>query len=595
MPSKLFATFYAFLILAFIVSGCSGNATTPSSEEDLSPDIINSQTESQGRILLGYYNLVIDTETEEIEIVPVRNTDIHLNLTNIFNATMGMKVQVIPGESDFPTGLVVFDMTLTHPFPASETQFSAFDMRGIMMTPGSMDVDGLLFADHNETRVENADGYSRWWNPTEFTTPGVFGYSDGIIATGTSLELTATVNPYKLFADILYPNSSLAWPSVTPLTDPDGRAIFSAGESNTRRYYMRFEMDPTPQLVFGYAIDCCWDIPDPNPPGNVPADFPMTANCNEPWRVSMVATANSLYYDKESGIGGGILRLKINVHDWQGRYNGNTVAEIADIRLMSPDLLPVLEISPVFMGEDEYKATYISNMTSTFNLTRNGVHQVICEVVSSDGTTYKQAGQPAPEVPVSAFNVLAFDVPNPECFVDTNNTWSEAEPFSPGDIINGQLCVATDPEDYYMFTVPQGFQPEGEIRLYIDQTSELTLHDSAHNLILNSWPSIPGYDYLAIDSITLIPGDYYIKLNNTFGAIPAPYLLDCDIENISVIPTPVEITPPELYVEAQTVYLHGNYAFLFGWEGFWVYDVTDTMLPVQVYANTDVQTYDTAF
>jgi hypothetical protein len=595
MPSKLIATFYAFLILAFIVSGCRGNAALPSSEQDLPPDTINSQSDSQGHILLGYYNLVIDTETEEIEIVPVRNTDIHLNLTNIFNATMGMKVQVIPGESDFPTGLVVFDMTLTHPFPASETQFSAFDMRGIMMTPGSMDVDGLLFADHDETRVENADGYSRWWNPTEFTTPGIFGYSDGVIATGSSLELTATVNPYKLFADILYPNSNLSWPSYTPLTDPDGRAIFSAGAVNTRRYYMRFEMAPTPQLVFGYAIDCCWDIPVPNPPVNVPSDFPMTANCNEPWRVSMVATANSLYYDKESGIGGGILRLKINVHDWQGRHNGDTVAEIAGIRLMSPDLLPVLEIPPVPMGQDEYKATYISNMTSTFNLTRNGIHQVICEVISSDGTTYKQAGQPAPEVPVSAFNVLAFDVPNPECFVDTNNTWAEAEEVGPGDIINGQLCVSIDPEDYYFFTVPQGYEPHGEIRLYIDQTTEFTLHDSAHNLILNSWPSIPGYDYLAIDSITLIPGDYYIKLNNTFGGIPAPYLLDCDIEYINVIPTPVEITPPVLFVEARTVYLHGNYAFLFGWEGIWVYDVTDTMLPVQVYANTDVQTYDTAF
>ena len=40
-----------------------------------------------------------------------------------------------------------------------------------LMTPGTLHLGSLVLANTNETRLLNADGYTRWYNPTEFTTP----------------------------------------------------------------------------------------------------------------------------------------------------------------------------------------------------------------------------------------------------------------------------------------------------------------------------------------------------------------------------------------------------------------------------------------
>lgn len=571
----------AILLLAVLICGCGKDPTIPPAGPDQTSKVQDTPADRQNHTLLGWYNIAINTETWEMDIIPVRTSDLHLNLTGVMNATSGMSIALVPAECDFPTGLIVFDMTLTHPI-ADAPQFTAFDMRGTMMTPGSLVVDDVTFADFNETRVENADGYSRWWNPTEFTTSGVFGYTIGSIAYGPTSGLTATVNPYKLFADILYPNSNLGLVGVEPLDSPEGRAVFSSGESNTRRYYMRFEMNPGINLLYGYAIDCCWDIPNPNPPSNVPADFPFTANSNEAFRIAFAKTVSSLYYDSESGLSGGVLRFNINVHDWQGLDTGLIQNEIASISLKSPDLL-TSDYSPVFVEEDAYRAIYAVDLTGIAIPSRAGLNQIICEVVSSDGTTYKQAVPPAPEVPVSAYHVLAVEVIDPECTTDTNNDWTEASPISPGEPIIDQLCGTTDYKDFYQFTIDPGFEITGDLRLFIDiEPTNLGIFIDDQSMVAEDNVS-SGVATINFDDLDLLPGSYYVRVWTSNISDVAPYLLEMTGDFVDVTPLdPVDITPDGLYCDPNDIYFHQDYLYMTGYAATWVYDVTDPSNPTQI-------------
>jgi hypothetical protein len=86
-------------------------------------------------------------------------------------------------------------------------------------------------------RVLNADGYTRWWNATEFTTAGMYGYDDGNAIPGF-LKPTTTLNPYKYFADCLG-----AEDPVIPNVDMTNRGTFSTDNDPpklTRNYKIQF-------------------------------------------------------------------------------------------------------------------------------------------------------------------------------------------------------------------------------------------------------------------------------------------------------------------------------------------------------------------
>lgn len=532
-------------------------------------------------MLLGYYDIVFDRSTEEIEVIPVRNSDLHLNITNVINATLGLGITLIPGESNVAEGLISFDMSLTHPFPLNP-EFTAFDMKGIIMSPGSMNVGGLIFADHNESRVENADGYTRWWNPAEFTTPGVFGYSQGLIANGTPAQLTATVNPYKLFADVLQPTDSLSPVSAEPLGNPQGRAVFTAGSTNTRRYRMRFEMNPDIQIIFGYAIDVCWDLPSPNPPADIPNDFPMTANSNEAFRIAFASALNNLYYDVESGVGGGVLRLNINIQDWQGIYNGNISNEISSITLKSPDLFTA-DATPALQSETGTVAFYYADLTGLAVPSRPGLNQLICEVVSSDGTTYKQAVPPAPEVAVAAYNIFPVEVMNPECTGDANNDWNEAVGLPFGEAIPDQVCLSSDYKDFYFFDIPAAYEASGSLRLLCEggQTT-LGLYTESQILITET-PVASGNATINLENLNLLPGHYFVRVLTSNATQVVPYVIELTGSLSNVTPlNPVEVTPDDLYCNVRTIDFHNNYLYMTGWSGLFIYDVTNPANPTMV-------------
>ncbi len=576
--NRLSILLITLLILVLLSSGCQGSGSDPVTA-GLPGNSVALNNDASVHQCLGYYSLIVDKINMTAEVLPLRAGTWHFNLTGVLNSTMGIGVVGVPGEADPLNGLFVFDITLTHPFETSP-QLAGFDVKGILMAPGTLGVGALMFSDADETRLENADGFTRWWNPTEFTTPGMFGYTEGSIPHSAAGLLTATVNPYKLHCDILEALDSLAFPAAEPLDSDTGRAVFTAGSANTRRYYIRFPLDPGPQAIFGYAVDCSWNPPVPNPPAEVPDDFPMNANQPEPWRVSFQPVVNTLYYDADAvpgGVGGGVLRLQANIHDWQGQAAGNNEAEIAAVQIYAPDLM-ASGVDAVFVNETETKARYSVDLTGLAEPSDAGEVQVICRVESAEGN-YTQAAAVAPDEPISSFMVLTLDIPDPECAVDANNDWLEAVDVASGDVVTDQVCLPDDYRDFFAYDVPIGNEVEGSFDLYCDaEPTTLGLYTSDQTLIAEA-DVAAGYATISVDSLDLVPDDYYLRVLTSNSSQVAPYLLEINAALVSVSPNLVDVTPADLYIEPQWPWLHEDILYLVG-RGIWTFDMSDPSNPV---------------
>ncbi len=579
------------LFLALIIIGCSGNPVSPDETSDV-PLALSSATQSEtsanSRNLLGYYKLTVAPQTGDVQIVPVRNADFHLNVTGTLNLTMGVTAVGVPGESDPANGLIVMDVTLDHPF-GTKPQFSGFDVKGILITPGSLDVGSLVFADADETQLENADGFSRWWNPTEFTAPGMFGYTQGALTGTPQSSLTATVNPYKYFADILYPTSSLAAVVNEPLDSDLGRGVFRSGESNTRRYNIRFEMDPGPQIVFGYAVDCSWALPDPKPPSEIPDDFPIEANQPEAYRIGIQEEFNSLYYDSESGTGGGVLRLQVSVFDWQGQEAGAIADEIDAVRILSPDLFGG-GITVAFDEETTTKAMYSADLTTDIIPTHAGDTVLVVMAKSQDGPGYDQGFGPAPAATISAFQTMLVDVIDPECTADANDDFVDYIEFDLSNPITGQLCSPTDFKDYYRFEFDPGFALSGNLVLYCDaEPSRMELYNFDEVLIGEESVG-GGTASIDLGSLDLMPGQYYIRVVTQSSGQAFLYMLEFDGELTDLTPDPQSVTPEMLYFETLWAASDDNYAYFSGNFAFWIFDLAMDLDSVP-YSRTEVISY----
>ncbi|HEX9745313.1 MAG TPA: hypothetical protein VGB30_07790 [bacterium] len=566
---------FVILITSIAIAGCNSNPATP----ELDNAIQSSRNQTSSHIPLGYYDVLIDTPSESIDFIPLRSSDLHLNVTGLLNGTMGIGAQVIGAESDFPNGLVVVDVSLTSPIAAP--QYSGFDVYGILMTPGSLSVGSLIFADLDETRLNNADGYTRWWNPSEFTSPGMFGYIHGNLATEAALNLTATINPFKYFADVLSAQSSLSVLTTTALTDDAGRGVFSAGSTNTRRYEIQFPLNPGPQIKYGYAINASWMAPSPNPPNEVPDDFPIEANQPEAYRIAVAPVANTLYYDPGADIGGGLLELKINAYDWQGQQAGDVAGQIDAVRVFAPGLFEG-GITANFLEEIDGKASYIADCTGSAHPTAAGEYLVAVRIASKDGSNYNQGFGPAPDQPVSGWQVILVDAVSVECFADINNDWAEAEDLAFNGIYDDQVCGVEDFRDYYTFTIGNTEILSGTASLYVDASdTRLQLFDADHTLMeeLNY-----AGDPLILDffEMNLIPGEYFIRVETENDQQVVPYRLQFEAELTDVTPNPVEVTQGNLFCNPYLLWIHDDYLFSYSRYGAWVYDITDPVNPVYV-------------
>jgi len=575
--------FTLILILALFAIGCGGNPATPDVSEN-SP-LSSGRSVSSGPVhhCFGYYIIEADAASMSAEVVPVRSSDWHLNLVGLLNSTMGVSATLIPSQSDPSNGLFVMDISLTHPF-GDKTQFTGFDVKGILIGPGTLNAAGHVFADLGETRLLNADGYTVWWNPTHFTQPGILGYTQGRLSGTPPSMLTATVNPYMGYADCLDATSDFR-DVMTPALDADiGRAVFTAGTTNTRRFEIQFPTSPL-QVRFGYAVDTAWDIPDPNPPEEIPDDFSINANQPEPFYMASSVVLNTLYYDSEApggGIGGGTLELDIMVSDWQGLDSGDIGSEILNVFVYAPDLFAGGQ-SAEFTEDDGTFAHYNVDLTGLASPTHAGDTLVILQAGSSDGSTYKQTPAPGLDEGLAMYQILTLDIPNPDCFIDEDNSFEEATEIAFGDVAYGQVCLAEDESDFYVFEFPVGNILSGQIRLHCEAAiTSVSLYDSNEDLIEEEM--VTGEEaVISLEGLDPLPGDYYIEVKTENTAQIAPYTLYHEGELTSITPSDaVEITPSSLVVDPKYVWLAGDNAYLAGDLGIWVYDVSvpDSMVEV---------------
>jgi len=321
-----------------LILGCSG------SSDDLnpfSPGLTNptpvKTSAANNRVLWGMYEISIDSTNQTADVNPLRGPMFNANVTKFLqppSAPIHLLTVLVDPSSNFQTGELALYISLKHPFVGLQ-KFSGFDVRGIVIGDGSIpfrfDTSALRAGDEN-LKLVNPDGWTRWWNPSEFTSyDTILGYTHGAKAS-PGYYGTATINAYKHFADNLDKDAV----SIEGLAGT--RGVFSDNPGlNTRRYEINFPVDPDtgmPVYKFGYAIDASWAVPsDDFLPEYPPEAFPPEANAQESWLVNINDAGTTAWYVDEDANGGSV-QLSVTVYDWQGAWNHSGVAgEVAGIYL----------------------------------------------------------------------------------------------------------------------------------------------------------------------------------------------------------------------------------------------------------------------
>jgi hypothetical protein len=293
----------------------------------------------------------INAEDRIVEAIPDRQGMFTANVVNFLNqsaANLSFAInKTVPGPDYLDIDIGV---TLRHPFPGM-SQFDGYDVRGVFMGDGSSvmeynsdlafpvnGADQFMLADPAAAGYGAPDGYTRWFNISEFTTGGMplLSYTQGKFAS-PGFNGTATLCPYKYFADGLTATEDL-WTELNANSDDHG--VFSAGASNTRRYYLRFP-DST-GVKFGYAVTANWGGATVHP-----SNAPEAVACD-------IDDSSTLYYVDPSSNGGDIV-LDISLFDWT--HQPSTII-IESTVLDSPYELNPSEMIPID-GDENYSTWHI--------------------------------------------------------------------------------------------------------------------------------------------------------------------------------------------------------------------------------------------
>jgi PKD repeat protein len=390
------------LVLTVILAigvGCSsggGNALSPDLQQTGNP----RDASAGGPLLWGLWDITIDPVSATAEVTPLRSVNMTVNVTRFLQPPVAphslMSVAIDGILSDFATGYIVVDISFTHPFPGLN-QYTGFDVRGVCIgngnTHGIAD-SRILYASEGELQLLNADGLTRWFNPSEFRTyDTLFGYTRGKL--GSPMDnFTATLNGYKYFCDTLDPEEDVAEFFSDP-AQVNPRGYFFPGNTCTREFELQFPMvGGTPVLNFQYAVTASWQVPDPNPPVHVPDDFPPDANCHEAYCASTADVSDMFYIDETNH--GGTLGLMVRVFDHQGAVTSAGVAdEVAAIHLETPDgpingdiaTFDGALLDSSLVGQDEISATWLLQTTDV-SPHDTGDFPVLVVIESADPDSY---------------------------------------------------------------------------------------------------------------------------------------------------------------------------------------------------------------
>ncbi len=288
-----------FLPVGLVVALVCGCARTASPVSPQPCAIREPSTAASSRYLWGLYQIVIDPQHWKAEVAPDRQGQIHWNTLKWLEqapCTNCLKIVKIEPSGN---GTVLIDIEIKHPF--ENPNLTGFDVRGIAMFTGShvFPISALNMPDRTlgDGELVNADGFTTLYNATtQGSGPdGMQGYFKGKLATETPPN--ALLNGFKRFVS----------------DDPaNTRNAFYTGDTVTVTY----EIDmPDGPFVFGYAVDASWAPPINKPVIDPISDFPSSANCPEPWKISV----SDAPIDGGLTSSGGQAKLTIDVYDWQGK------------------------------------------------------------------------------------------------------------------------------------------------------------------------------------------------------------------------------------------------------------------------------------
>ena len=329
----------ALILVTALIVGCGGGSPA-TVDVPVNNNPGDAGTVREGHSLWGLWNVRIKADGSEWDIAPYRGSQLHLNALNFLEPPINSMLKI---ESVFVQwDILHVDIALRHPFPGAP-EFTGFDVKGIVILPGTEErctSDFVTIPAVEETRLINADGYTRWWNPREFAWEEglmpILAYKDGLFGTpDETAQFASTLNGYKYFADGLA-LTDFAW-QLPPAT----RGMFGAGNYNSRRY--KFDVEG-PELVFNYAVDASWALPNNIPPISVPGDFPVKANQPEPYAFKVEEVKNTLYCD--GNYGGGDYEMDVTVYTWR------ELDSIAHVSMEIPGAFgPVGSVTPIETGD----------------------------------------------------------------------------------------------------------------------------------------------------------------------------------------------------------------------------------------------------
>lgn len=427
------------VILALcILAGCSASSTAVTPEIDPGNTDQAQTTGFNNRIPLGMYCAVIDTETLEWEILPLRTADITLNINGFMNADF-MNFTISDFDlDDFATeGLLSCNLNLTHPL-AGYPEYNIFDVWLVFLHNGTslLNYNNMTYSGgpdqaENEAMVLNPDGYTRWYNELEFS-PGqwlLVTYNPGLLS--NLPEPSAMVNPFKIFADGLYAQDDF-YDWITLSSNANNRGIFRSGYTNSRRFDFKFPIvGDNPLIEFQYLVLCSWEPGDPTLTGNPldyePWDFPSNANVDEPFFI-LADADDSTMFSTPTGTSGGYFAAEIEIFDWQGGIvDGNGVINEVERLLIEGDFVDG-DIYPFEQIDLHDIASDGSENSSVVEVEINAVtpgqagdheYWIIIESAGENGESYNQGvSAPYPDGRRAAFyrgtvRVLPEDPGNP--------------------------------------------------------------------------------------------------------------------------------------------------------------------------------------
>jgi len=462
------------LALIFIISGCSGsggNPITPGSpvpDQGLTgstpQDMPDADRSADGgfRALWALYDITIDSDTLAVEITPIRHEAFTFNVTRFLQPPAGdasnLGIALVDTSQFQSAGRIDLDISFTHPFP-SLPKTRGFDVMGVFMSDGSIEGEqdpSVLYPEGNaeEARLLNADGYTRWMNATEFTDPGLLGFTPGVKGIYGFLP-TSTINGFKYYTENLDVTTDLPAFFQTS-SNISSRGSFKAGTTLTRRYEIQFPMSGgKPYVRYQYAILASWAQPDPAG-GSNPAvsHFPPEANLQEAIHLSVADNGSNLFFETHSSAGG-ILKLRIEIFDWQGSDNpGGVAAELYKLWIEDAgghvvpggayDMLPGAIVTDG-LGNSSVFTVELNGCTPQYA----GLQEFLITAVSKSPTNYDNGfGSTYPEgVRLAAYNLFSVPVsdmnPCPTPTI-TAPSISQKYIYNRGDVVTGMPIVGTN-------------------------------------------------------------------------------------------------------------------------------------------------------